>query len=231
MEDNIPLIEWSIDDIMGELKRISLVSKPAHEIDFMLFKNEVMKFKAIDEEKRIVTGVALRPNLKIKKYNELGELYFGYFPEDVVRKAAEVFFKKGSNINNTNLEHEWEVDGVYVFESWIVEDPELDKTKTLGFSDIQKGDWIVSMKIENDVIWNNYLKTGIIKGFSVEVRADEMEVDEIKMIQAVLNSNKDDDWKFYAVQAILNPYVDETDEIKKEPVSGLTCSVCGKKLS
>lgn len=225
MENEIVVVEWTIDDIMGELKRISLVSEPAIEADFMLFNGADMKFKAIDEEKRVLTGPAMRPGIKIKRYNELGQLYYGTFSEEVVRQAAEMFFKKGSNTNKTNLEHEWEIDGVYVFESWIVDNPEMDKSKELGFTDVKKGDWFVSMKVDNDVVWNNYLKTGLIKGFSVEVRLEEKEVDTIEMIKAVLELDKDVDWKFEAITTLIEvdakPYVDETGKIKKEPVSGI----------
>jgi hypothetical protein len=226
----IIIVEWTLDDIMGELKRISLVSEPAIEADFMLFSQEEMKFKAVDEEKRVLTGPAMRPNIKIKRYNELGELYYGVFTEDVVRQAAEMFFKKGSNVNKTNLEHEFEIDGVYVFESWIVDNPDMDKSKELGFTDVKKGDWFVSMKVDNDVVWNNYLKTGLIKGFSVEIRADEKEIDTIEMIKAVLDLNKTDEWKFEAITTLVNedfidivakPYVDETGKIIKEPVEGI----------
>ena len=220
---------------MGELKRISLVSEPAIEADFMLFNNKELFFKSIDEEKRVVTGCAMRPGIKIKRYNELGQLYYGTFSEEVVRQAAEMFFKKGSNLNKTNLEHEFEIDGVYVFESWIVENPLIDKSKELGFTDVKKGDWFVSMKVDNDVVWNNYLKTGLIRGFSVEVRLEEKEVDTIEMIKAVLELDKDVDWKFEAITALIEvdakPYVDETGKIKKEPVSGLTCSECGSIIN
>lgn len=233
MEKEVIIVEWTLDDVFGELKRISLVSEPAIEADFMLFSNQEMTFKAIDEEKRVLTGPAMRPNIKIKRYNELGELYYGVFSEDVVRQAAEMFFKRGSNTNNTNIEHEFEIDGVFVFESWIVDNPEMDKSKELGFSGVKKGDWFVSMKIDNDVIWNNYLKTGLIRGFSVEIRADEKEVDTVEMIKAVLDLEKDDNWKYEAIKVLMgefidvqaNPYVDETGKIIKEPISGLTYSV------
>jgi hypothetical protein len=199
MEDKIKLIEWSIDDVFGELRRISLVSEPAIELDFMLFSSDELKFKAIDEERRVLTGPAMRPNMKIKRKDNKGELYYGYFSEDVVRAAAQLFFKKGSNTNKTNLEHEFEIDGVYVFESWIVEDPESDKSKVLGFTDVKKGDWFVSMKVENDVIWNNYLKTGLIRGFSVEVKVDETDA-----ILSILDSNISDEEKYEAIKALVD---------------------------
>lgn len=189
------LIEWQLDDIMGELKRISLVSVPAIEEEFLLFSKE-LSFATVDEDKRIVTGPAMRPDIKIPRKDDGGNLYYGFFSKDTVRKAAELFFKKNSNANKTNLEHEFEIDGVYVFESWIVEDPNIDKAKALGFTDIRTGDWWVSMKVENDIVWQNYLKTGLIRGFSVEVKADEVLVDEkLSKIKSIIDGGESDDTK------------------------------------
>jgi len=193
MEDKLRLIEWEVDDVMGELKRISLVSEPAIEEDFLLFNSQTLKFKTIDNEKRVLTGPAMRPDINIPRKDEMGNLYYGFFSKDTVRKCAEMFFKKNSNANNTNLEHEFEIDGVYVFESWIVEDPEMDKAKALGFSNIKSGDWFVSMKIDNETVWNNYLKTGLIKGFSVEVKAAEVEI--LSKMKDIMMSDIDDDLK------------------------------------
>lgn len=190
------LIEWTLDDVMGELKRISLVSVPAIEEEFLLFNSQEVKFQTIDETKRIVTGPAMRPDIHIPRKDDNGGLYWGFFSKDTVRKAAELFFKKNSNANNTNLEHEFEIDGVYVFESWIVEDDNMDKARALGFIDVRKGDWWVSMKVDNDAVWNNYLKTGLIRGFSVEVKAQEKEVETLRKISLIIESDIDDDTKF-----------------------------------
>lgn len=198
------VIEWELDNILGELQRISLVSDPAIEQDFMLFNSVDMKFQTTDNEKRIVTGPAMRPDIKILRRDENGEIYYGFFSKETVRKAAEIFFKKNSNSNNTNIEHQYEIDGVYVFESWIVENAQLDKSKALGFSDVKEGDWFISMKVENDDIWNNYLKTGVITGFSVEIRASEKEVDMLNRIKDILDSDLDDDNKFENIKSIID---------------------------
>ena len=169
----------------------------------MLFNSVDMKFQTINNEKRIVTGAAMRPDIKILRRDENGEIYYGFFSKETVRKAAEIFFKKNSNSNMTNIEHQYEIDGVYVFESWIVENAELDKSKALGFSDVREGDWFVSMKVENDDIWNNYLKTGVITGFSVEIRASEKEVDIFNIIKDILDSDLDDNNKFENIKSII----------------------------
>lgn len=203
MEKDTRVIEWELDDVLGELKRISLVSTPAIEEEFLLFNQTEMKFQTIDEDKRIVTGAAMRPDINIPRKDENGELYYGFFSKETVRKAAEIFFKKGSNTNMTNLEHEFEVDGVYVFESWIVEDPKMDKATALGFEDVRKGDWWVSMKVENETVWNNYLKTGLIRGFSVEIRAGEKDVEILSQINDILDLDVDVDKKWNLLQDLL----------------------------
>jgi hypothetical protein len=203
MEKDIRVVEFELDEILGELRRISLVSQPAIDEDFLLFNQSTMKFQTIDAEKKVLTGPAMRADINIPRRDANGELYYGFFSKDTVRRAAEMFFKRGANMNNTNLEHEFEIDGVYVFESWIVEDPLMDKAVTLGFTDIRKGDWFVSMKIENEMVWNNYLKTGLIKGFSVEIRAKEKEVEILSKMKAILTSDKNDEVKYESLLELL----------------------------
>lgn len=196
------LIEWTLDDeVIAELKRISIVEDPAIEQDFLLFNKKIQKFKTINNEERIITGPAMRANYKIERLDDEGNTYFGYFSEETVKKASQIFFKKNSNANDTNLNHELDIEGAYVFESWIVSDPELDKSKALGFSDINKGDWYVSMKIDNDDLWERYIKTGLLKGFSIEVKAIEKVIETeseelLGKIKQLFNSDIDDNSKY-----------------------------------
>lgn len=50
-------------------------------------------------------------------------------------------------------------------ESWIVEDPEMDKSRAIGFNP-SKGDWYVSYKINNKETWK-MIKEGKLNGFSI----------------------------------------------------------------
>jgi hypothetical protein len=43
----------------------------------------------------------------------------------------------------------------------------MDKSKKYGLN-APVGTWMVSMKVNNDVIWNDFVKTGKVKGFSIE---------------------------------------------------------------
>ena len=78
----------------------------------------------------------------------------------------ELFFKFG-NQGNTTLEHEHKLNGLNVVESWIVDDPKMDKSQLYGL-DVPKGTWMVSVKVDNDAIWQDWVKSDKVKGFSIE---------------------------------------------------------------
>jgi len=171
MEDKKILIELFIDenDEENALSTVSFVSRPAIESNFQYFNKDNKKFifKATDKEKRIVTGPAMIPNQEIIRMDAEGNPYFVFFTEQTVIKAQEMFFKNGKT-KSTNFEHQSnDIDGVTVIESWIVTDPLNDKTNVLGFSDIPKGTWMVSYKVDNDELWNK-VTTGEVQGFSIE---------------------------------------------------------------
>ena len=50
------------------------------------------------------------------------------------------------------------INGLHVVESWIVEG-EQDKSRMYGL-DVPVGTWMVSMKVENDAIWEKFVKGG-----------------------------------------------------------------------
>lgn len=197
--------EWTIDEVIGELARVSLVSDPANGEEFMFFSAEKQHFKSIDTDRHIVTGLILRPDQKISRRDpNSGEQYFGFFSKETVRKAAEIFFKSGSNLNKTNLEHQYSVDGIYMFESWIVENPDVDKAAALGFKDVKAGDWYGTMKIENEAVWDQYIKSGIVKGFSIEARLNEEPRHEVlSVIDSILNSEFKDSVKLNLINEIV----------------------------
>jgi len=159
----VELIIDENDDVSG-IEAISVVESPAIEEDFIALKKEEYKLAEVDKEKRILMGAALVPNKPI--YRKSGEdEYYIYFSKDTVRKASEMFFIRG-NQNNSTLEHNLPLTGLTAVESWIVES-EKDKTRHYGL-DVPIGTWMVSMKVLNDDIWENYVKTGKVKGFSIE---------------------------------------------------------------
>jgi hypothetical protein len=165
MKKVIELVLEETEGLNG-INAISIVEHPAIEENFItLAKEYEVEFKAQDEEKRILMGAALIPNKTIYR-NQGGEEFYVYFSKETVRKASELFLMRGYQ-GNTTLEHAAELSGLSVVESWIVEDPQKDKTAIYGM-ELPEGTWMVSMKVNNEDIWNNYVKTGRVKGFSIE---------------------------------------------------------------
>lgn len=165
MEENI--YELFIDETldMAGIDAISIVENPAIEEDFIALKASTVELASIDMEKRILMGAALVPDKKILRRNAEGE-YFIFFSKDTVRRASELFLMNGNQSNST-LEHEVDVQGLTVVESWIIEDSINDKSRKYNMS-LPVGTWMVSVKVNNDEIWNDYVKTGAVKGFSIE---------------------------------------------------------------
>ena len=170
--DIIELFIDENDDVSG-IEAVSIVENPAIEEDFVALKNQEFKFAEVNKEKRILMGAALIPNKPIYRRSEDNEYYI-YFSRDTVRKASELFFIRG-NHNKSTLEHQMPLEGLVAVESWIVEDKEQDKSKLYGM-DMPLGTWMLSMKVLNDEVWENYVKTGKVKGFSIEgYFADKLE--------------------------------------------------------
>ena len=154
------------DELLSGIEAISIVDRPAIQENFIaLSEQNKIELAEIDKEKRILMGAALIPNKNI--YRQDGEdEYYIYFSEDTVRRASELFLMRG-NQNKSTLEHEAELHGLSVVESWIIEDENHDKSRKYDM-DLPVGTWMVSMKVNNDEVWNNYVKTGLVKGFSIE---------------------------------------------------------------
>ena len=166
------IIELFIDenDEVSGIEAVSIVENPAIEEDFVALKSQEFKFAEVDKEKKILMGAALIPNKPIYRQSQdtEGEIkeYYIYFSRDTVRKASELFIIKG-NYNKSTLEHGKALSGLVAVESWIVEDTEKDKSRAYGM-DVPLGTWMLSMKVMNDDVWENYIKTGKVKGFSIE---------------------------------------------------------------
>ena len=184
------LVELVIDekDELSGVDAISVVESPAIESNFVALKSEEIKLAQVDAEKRILMGAVLIPEKPI--YRRDGDYeYYIYFSKDTVNKASQLFFKKG-NQNNWTLEHEKEIKGLTVVESWIVEDTQKDKSAIYNLS-IPIGTWMASVKVEDDTIWNDFVKTGKVKGFSLEgFFADKYDKKELSKQPSVIEQIK-----------------------------------------
>jgi hypothetical protein len=166
MEDKVYELFIEEDNEFSGVEAISIVGEPAIEEDFVALKAHKIQMAEVNAEKRILMGPALIPNKKIYRRNDLGDEYHIFFSEDTVRKASQLFLSKG-NQNNSTLEHQYKLKGMSVVESWIVEDEAKDKSAFYNLS-MPKGTWMISVKVNNEEVWEEFVKTGKVKGFSIE---------------------------------------------------------------
>jgi hypothetical protein len=203
MED-LDIFELFIDEEneWGGIEAISIVENPAIEEDFIALKSQEIKLAEVNSEKRILMGAALIPNKKIYRRNGDKEYYI-HFSEDTVRKASQLFLSRGKQ-NNSTLEHEVELGGLSVVESWIIEDEIQDKSRKYNLN-MPVGTWMVSVKVNNDEIWEEFIKTEKVKGFSIEgFFSDKNQNGPKESVEEELSP--EDIAKIYEIEEILSAY-------------------------
>ena len=187
------VVELILDEqqFTNGVQAISIVEKPAIESAFITLskQDEEIKLATISEEKRILLGAALIPDKLIPRKDEGEDVYYIHFSKDTVRKASELFLKLGRQGKST-LEHKVNLEGLTVVETWIKEDDTHDKSKLYNL-EAPLGTWFVAMKVENEQVWAEFVKTGKVKGFSIEgyftdksttMSKDELILNEIKQL-------------------------------------------------
>lgn len=185
--ENVYELILTDDNIYG-VYGVSLVSDPANEQEAIFLSKERDQFKLLSEEKKIVVCPVLVPNEKFRRKSiDNGNPGYAYFSKETIEKLEQNFFKNKYHHNST-IEHIEPIKDVYFFESWIVLDPKNDKSNVLGW-ELPEGTWVMSMKVENIEVWDNYIKTGKIKGFSIDSIMDKVKVvlNEDKKINLKMN--------------------------------------------
>ena len=153
---------------------------------------------AFDDEKRIVVGAAMVPNKMIHRYDGQGNLYYVFFSKKSIKQMADKFLKE-KRTDETSVEHDGVKlgsDKVFVTESWVSEDPTLDKSHFYGF-ELPAGTWFVAMKVNDDKVWK-MIKEKSLTGFSVEGLFAEKSVfskedKQINQIRKLITKIKDYD--------------------------------------
>ena len=159
----------------SDVYAVSLVDEPAIESNFIALSKQSEKRVFLEkDDKHIVMGAVLIPDMPIYR-NQDGEEFYVQFSSATIEKLAHDFLRMGRNFN-FSYQHAEVVEGVSVIESWIVNDPKMDKCSIYGI-DVPSGTWMMAAKVENDKLWAE-IKEGKAKGFSVEALVN---LDEIKL--------------------------------------------------
>ena len=169
------IIELVLDEEQDEsgIEAISIVESPAIEEDFIALKSDEIKLAEVSKDKKLLMGALLVPNKPIYRKTEDDEYYI-YFSKKTIVQASQLYLKNG-NQNNSTLEHQHSLSGLTLVESWIVESETQDKSRLYNLN-VPVGTWMGTVKVNNDEVWNEYVKTNKVKGFSIEgYFADKME--------------------------------------------------------
>jgi len=217
----------------SETMAISLVSEPAIEVDFVhMSKDEERKPLFFEkDEKYMVYGPVLIPDIDIYRNNGEQEYYLSFTKESIEKMSQE--YMKDFKQYNVNLQHEEQVDEVCMVESWIVMDAYKDKANALGFN-VPVGTWMTAFKVNNIDTWNR-IKDGELKGFSVEsmisleefsknennmnIETNEMFWDKLKNILKDAFSKKESEIEELAANSgftNVEDYEKEVEAIKEE---------------
>lgn len=193
----VPTYEMFIsDELVDGVFAVSLVDNPAILTDYVLLSKEdkiqieLQLEKLVDQKRKVICGPGLIPDMIIPRKD-----YNIKFSADTIRKISENFIINNYK-DNVTLQHKVNVNKVYLVESWIVEDPKNDKAATLGF-DVPKGTWMLSLKVNDDALWSEYIESGVLKGFSIEGNFSKEEV-KLELTDDIISVND-----LYIVDVIL----------------------------
>lgn len=196
----------------------SLVPEPAIEVDFLTFNKEdnfdISKLYEMEDEKRLIHGPIMIPNIDIlRKFSDGSGLYNCMFTERSIENTLKKASKEG-NFNKVSLNH-WKpmkdymtqeaVEGVYLIESYL----EGKRAKSLYYDNINEGSIMGTYWVEDEKFWNDVVKSGDFKGFSIEIQVDVIEENEIKKelyrrVNLILDSNISDSEKEFKITKLLN---------------------------
>lgn len=150
--------------------------------------SKVKKFAIQDEEKRIISGYAMIADLPIYRYDDVRGEYYVVFDKETIFQIAKKW-ANGGKYNSVNQHHDKVVDGMTLFESFII-DRKRGINPPSGYGDeVADGSWFLSYFVNNDDAWDK-VKSGEFKGFSVEGYFDFEESQEQKIVNALMSALK-----------------------------------------
>lgn len=164
--NGLPVYYIDLDGVGTGMDAISLVDEPAVEVDFLAFAKDTPKMKfAKDDEKHIITGIAMNANMPIYRRNGDYEYYTMFTPAAIEKLVVD--YSKKNLFNSVNLQHDDDTfqDGIYMIESYFINKERGIAPKEF---DVEDGSYVVSYKVENEELWNEIKNSDNFKGFSIQ---------------------------------------------------------------
>lgn len=146
---------------------ISLVDCPAIETNWVAMgdNKSPMKF-SLNEDKQLLNGPILIPDLPIYRFDkDMGEYYVVFTAEEIQKLVRK--FQASQKTINLNYQHkkDSQLSSAVVQEIWLT--GKSDKSKDMGF-DLPVNSAFVVTHVGDKKFWDEEVKTGNVRGFSIE---------------------------------------------------------------
>jgi hypothetical protein len=165
--NGLPIYNIKIDDSLESntgIDFISLVDFPAIETNWVAMAQEKMLY--FNKEKQLLAGPILIPNQPIYRASaQIGEYYVRFSKEEIEKMVRK--FQSTQKSVNLNYQHQEDsqIKQSVVQEIWLT--GKSDKSKDYGFN-LPEGSAFVVSHIGDSKFWNEEVKSGNVKGYSIE---------------------------------------------------------------
>jgi hypothetical protein len=165
---DLPIIELTLEELEQGIDATALVENPAIQRNWMAFKeHKDFKFKTHNEDKRILAGALMVADFPMYR-NMNGKEFFVKFSSETIEQLADRMVLN-NKLTAFNFEHDAkkELADMHIQQFFII-NTELGVNTPIGFEELPNGSLFAFVKVNNEQVWNDYVKTGIVKGFSIE---------------------------------------------------------------
>ena len=166
--NNLPLYEAIIANENCGVYKVSCVSNPATEVNWVAFDENkpYVKFAVDNKIERMISGVIMLAETPIYRRTADGYEYYVMYSKDTLKTMAEkmIFDGVGSNVN---IQHQdgTDVEGVNLVELYVI-----NREKGIApqyFENVPDGSLIGTYKVHNDALWE-MIENGDVLSFSLE---------------------------------------------------------------
>jgi len=173
MYKDLPIYKITIDDEYSDgnslgIEQIAFTSNPAILVKGMAFtsqKQPTTKMHFSDDKKMRIAAPALIP---MNIYRNDDDEYYVQFTEQEIEAIHKKFMSKLNNTGKFNLEHNQnETVPAFILETWIVDNPQLDKSYSTFGIEVPKGSMFIIAQINDKEYYNELVNNNQV-GFSIE---------------------------------------------------------------
>lgn len=171
MTKDLPIYKITIEDDYSDgenlgIEMIAFTNLPAIKVKGMAFGSE-KKLMFTDDVKYRITAPAMIPMDIYRKSDEDGE-YYVQFTEEVIEQIHTKFMADLRNRDIFNLEHDTEKKvPAYILETWVVDNPKLDKAFSTFGIEVPKGTLMVTAQVTDPEYYSELIANDQV-GFSIE---------------------------------------------------------------